>query len=93
MSKERTMATALPTYSAVVDWLTDRVATYLNTEPTAIATDTAIADFGMDSVFALTLCRDLEYEFGIVVETTIAWDYPSIDAIAGHLTEQLAVAS
>jgi acyl carrier protein len=87
--KEPTMATTLPTYTTLVDWLTNRVAAYLNTQPAAIATDTAIGDYGLDSASALALCRDLEYEFGIVVEPTLVWDYPTIDAIAGHLTAQL----
>ena len=88
-----TATTALPAFSAVVHWLTDRVAAYLNTEPAAIATDSSIGDYGMDSVFALTLCADLEYEFGIVVEPTLAWDYPTIDAMAAYLTEELRIPS
>ncbi len=92
--KEGTMATTIrSTYTTLVDWLTNRVAAYLNTEPAAIATDSAIGDYGMDSVFALTLCADLEYEFGIVVEPTLAWDYPTIDAMAAYLTEELRIAS
>ena len=92
--KERTMGThPLHPRPLVVDWLTDRVAAYLNTEPAAIATDSSIGDYGMDSVFALTLCADLEYEFGIVVEPTLAWDYPTIDAMAAYLTEELKIAS
>jgi acyl carrier protein len=87
------MAITHPTYTTLVDWLTNRVAAYLNAEPAAIATDAAISDYGMDSVFALTLCGDLEYEFGIVAEVTLTWDYPSIEAIAGHLTEELRTAS
>jgi len=44
-------------------------------------------------VFALTLCSDLEYEFGIIADPTLAWDYPTIDAMAGYLTEELRIAS
>ena len=88
-----TATTALPAFSAAVHWLTDRVAAYLNTEPAAIATDATIGDYGMDSVFALSLCVDVEYEFGIVVEPTLAWDYPTIDAMAAYLTEELRIPS
>jgi acyl carrier protein len=92
--KENTMAiTILFTYTTLVDWLTNRVAAYLNTGPAAIATDAPIGDYGMDSVSALALCADLEYEFGIVVEPTLAWDYPTIDAMAAYLTEELRIAS
>ncbi len=78
-----------PPTTILVDWLINRVASYLNTDPDAIETDTAIGDYGLDSVFALNLCTDLEFEFGILAEPTIAWDYPTIDDIAGHLTEEL----
>jgi acyl carrier protein len=72
-------------FDTLVDWLTGRIAAYLNTRHDAIAPDAPLSDYGLDSVFALTLCGDLEYELGLVVEPTIAWDYPTIDAIAGHL--------
>ena len=92
--KERTMTTTTrSTYTALVDWLINRVAANLNIAPAAIATDSSISDYGVDSVFALTLCADLEYEFGIVVEPTLAWDYPTIDAMAAYLTEELKIAS
>lgn len=85
------MKTTLPTNDDLVDWLITRVATYLNTDPDTIETDTPFGDFGLDSVFALSLCTDLEYEFGILAEPTVAWDYPTIDDIAGHLTEDLGI--
>jgi acyl carrier protein len=88
--KEPTMkTTTLPTHDDLADWLIDRVACYLNADPDTIETDKALGDYGMDSVFALNLCTDLEFEFGILAEPTVAWDYPTIDDIAGHLTEDL----
>jgi acyl carrier protein len=83
------METTLPTYDNLVDWLISRVAAYLTIDPDAIETDKELGDYGLDSVFALNLCTDLELEFGILVQPTIAWDYPTIDDIAGHLSEEL----
>lgn len=77
----------------LTDWLTARVATYLNADASTIDTDTSLGDYGLDSVFALNLCSDLEFELGLIVEPTIAWDYPTIDAIAGHLAELQAGSS
>jgi hypothetical protein len=34
------------------------------------------------------LCADLEFEKGIPVETTIVWDYATIDAIAAYLVTE-----
>ena len=50
-------------------------------------------DYGLDSVFALDLCTALEHEFGILAQPTIAWDYPTIDAVARHLAEVARAAS
>jgi acyl carrier protein len=81
------MDCTLSAYDTLVDWLIDRIAVYLATCPAAIETDKTFGDYGLDSAFALNLCTDLETELGILVEPTIAWDYPTIHAIAGHLAE------
>jgi acyl carrier protein len=85
------METTLPTHDDLVDWLINRVASYLNSDPDTIETDKAFGDYGLDSVFALNLCTDLESEFRILAEPTVAWDYPTIDHLAGHLTEDLRI--
>jgi acyl carrier protein len=82
------MDCTLSAYDTLVDWLIDRIAVYLATSPAAIETDKAFGDYGLDSAFALNLCTDLETEFGILVEPTVAWDYPTIDEMAGYLATQ-----
>jgi acyl carrier protein len=82
------MDCTLSAYDILVDWLVGRIAGYLATTPAAIETDKAFGDFGLDSAFALNLCTDLETEFGLHVEPTVAWDYPTINDIAGHLAER-----
>jgi acyl carrier protein len=77
-------------YQELADWLTMKVAGYLNVPPHTIYIDTPLADVGIDSVLGMTLCADLECEKGFAVETTIVWDYPSIDAIAAYLTAERA---
>lgn len=73
----------------LAEWLTAKVAGYLNVSPHTIDSDTPLADCGIDSVMAMTLCADLERELGLAVDTTIVWDHPSIAAIASHLTTEL----
>jgi acyl carrier protein len=82
------MDCTLSAYDTLVDWLIDRIAVYLATSPAAIESDKAFGDYGLDSAFALNLCTDLETEFGILVEPTVAWDYPTIDDMAGYLATQ-----
>ena len=77
-------------YQELADWLTIKVAGYLNVSWDTIDIDTPLADCGIDSVSAMALCADLQCERGFDVETTIVWDYPTIDAIATHLTAERA---
>jgi acyl carrier protein len=82
------MTTDNPGYQELVDWLTAKVAGQLNVAPDTIDVDTPLADYGIDSAASLTLCADLEFEKGIPVETTIVWDYATIDAISEYLATE-----
>ena len=77
-------------YQELADWLTMKVAGYVHVPPETIDIDTPLADCGIDSVLGMELCADLQCEKGFDVETTIVWDYPTIDAIATHLTAERA---
>lgn len=71
-------------------WLTERIAFYLEIPDGDIRPDVKLVEYGLESVYALALCGDIEDEFEIEVDPTLAWDYPTIDAIGEVLTEQLA---
>lgn len=77
-------------YQELAGWLTTKVAGYLHVPPHTIDIDTPLADCGIDSVMAMTLCADLECEKGFAVDTTIVWDHPTIDAIATYLITERA---
>jgi len=77
-------------FQELADWLTMKVARYLNVPSDTIDIDTPLADCGIDSVLAMRLCVDLECEKGFAVETTMVWDYPTIGAIAAYLAAEQA---
>lgn len=70
-------------------WLAERVAGYLEIEAAELDSTAPLAELGLDSVYALTLCGDIEDAFGIEVEPTLAWDYPTLDLLTEALREQL----
>ncbi|MEV7022283.1 acyl carrier protein [Kitasatospora sp. NPDC093558] len=74
-------------------WLTDRVAYYLEIPAEQIEPNVKLVEYGLESVYALALCGDVEDELGIEVEPTLAWDYPTIDALVGLLMEKTAEAA
>ncbi len=81
-----------PECDELIDWLTVKVACYLGVLPDAIGIDIPLADCGIDSIAGMSLCADLNYEKGFDVETTIVWDYATIEAIAAYLIERQGAA-
>ncbi|MFE9780478.1 acyl carrier protein [Streptomyces sp. NPDC005775] len=77
----------------VYEWLSARVALYLRRAPETIDATVPLAEYGMDSVAALSLCGDLEEEFGLEVEPTLLWDFPTVAGLVRHLTAVLPDAS
>ncbi|MDH6113783.1 acyl carrier protein [Kitasatospora sp. MAP12-15] len=72
------------------DWLLGRVAFYLQRPAEEIDSTVKLAEYGLDSLYALTLCGDIEDEFDIPVVPTLAWDHPTVDAIAELVHQQVA---
>lgn len=70
-------------------WLVEVVAGYLELPPARVGTDVTLRSLGLDSVHAMGLCVDIEQRWGILVEPTLAWDFPTIDTIATHLGGRL----
>lgn len=64
------------------------VADALQTPPAAIRSDKLLSKLGVDSGLIVDMAAALETELGFDIEPTIAWDYPTIDALADHLEAQ-----
>ncbi|WNV85570.1 acyl carrier protein [Umezawaea sp. Da 62-37] len=70
-------------------WLVAAVAGYLALPPSRVGTGVKLRSIGLDSLHAMGLCVDIEESWGVLVEPTLAWDFPTIDAIAAHLEGQV----
>jgi acyl carrier protein len=70
-------------------WLAGLVAAYVQRPVTEIQTDIPLAEYGMTSVYALTLTGDIEDHLGLVVDPTVMWDHPTIDALSEVLLREL----
>jgi acyl carrier protein len=69
-------------------WLINRLSLYLQRGESEIAVNVPFAEYGLDSVAALSLFGDIEDEFGLYLEPTVAWDHPTVAALASFLVEQ-----
>ncbi|MGW9182213.1 acyl carrier protein [Agromyces sp. NPDC055661] len=74
-------------------WLEGRVVAYGKVEADSFTADTPLAELGLDSVYALTLCGDIEDAFDLEVDPTIVWDHPTIRSLAHGISERLAAAA
>jgi acyl carrier protein len=57
---------------------------------TTVDRDHDLGDLGMDSLMAVELTNRLRASTGLALETTLAFDHPTVRLIAEHLNEQLA---
>jgi len=78
------------TVESIRGWLIERVAFYLERPPASVDPDAGLVEMGLDSVYAMTLSGDVEDRFDLAIEPTLAWDYPTVNALAGYLGRELA---
>lgn len=73
----------------IQSWVRARVAFYLERSEPDIDPDLPFMDLGLDSVYAMTLSGEIEEEYGLVVEPTVAWDHPTVNQMTGYLEAEL----
>jgi NADPH:quinone reductase-like Zn-dependent oxidoreductase/acyl carrier protein len=61
----------------------------LRLAPERIDRQRPLKALGLDSLMALELRNRLEVEIGSVLPATVAWNYPTVAALAGHLAERM----
>jgi acyl carrier protein len=84
------VAIAIHTRSSIKSWLTERVASYVRLSAGTIKSDVPLAEYGLDSVYALTLTGDIEDYLSISLDSTLMWDHPDIDGLSEVLIQKLA---
>lgn len=65
----------------IIYWLSQK----LKLEPWAVDPNKALADYGLDSVTAVELAESLGSWLGQSLDMTLAWNFPTIEALATHL--------
>ncbi|MEK2479634.1 phosphopantetheine-binding protein, partial [Streptomyces noursei] len=78
-------------HEAVMDFVRDAVATVLgHSSPVSIDAQLPLQEIGFDSLTAVELRNRLNRVTGFQLPTTLAFDHPSVEAIANHLLNRLA---
>lgn len=69
----------------IQDWLINRLATWLLLDPEEIDIEQPFASYGLTSITAVTMTGDLEDWLGVELSPTLAYEYPTIAALASRL--------
>jgi acyl transferase domain-containing protein/acyl carrier protein len=76
---------AAPDSATIAAWIVAHLSVELEVEAASIDVHRPFAHFGLDSVLAVTLAGELGVWLGRPVPPTLAWNFPSIAALARHL--------
>jgi len=71
----------------IQQWFVDSLARITDSPPEEIDVNAPFESFGLDSVTAVGLTGELEEWLGCTVDPMAVYDYPTIQALAGHLAE------
>ncbi|NER47858.1 MAG: alpha/beta fold hydrolase [Symploca sp. SIO1A3] len=77
--------------TTIQTWLIKQIAEQLGLEPQEIDIREPFARYGLDSVAAVRLSGELEEWLGRKLAPTLAYDYPTIEALARHLSKEALV--
>ncbi|MEL6938587.1 MAG: acyl carrier protein, partial [Cyanobacteria bacterium J06598_1] len=67
----------------------DQICQTLGFSPNELNRDMGFFDLGMDSLTALELKNSLQTDLGLSLPSTLAFDYPTVDALIAYLATQL----
>lgn len=75
-----------PTAEAISSWLVTKLAEELQFDPSEIDVSEPFTSYGISSVLAVSLSGDLEDWLGRPLSPTLVFDFPTIEALARHLS-------
>lgn len=76
----------------IEDWLVDYLVRLLKLEAHEVRTDVRFESFGLDSAATVGLTGDLSDWLQMDVDPSLAYDHPTVAALAKHLAAELAKA-
>lgn len=69
-------------------WLVSYLAELLDIEPSEVDVAIPFDRYGLDSSAAVGMTGDLEEWLGAELDPTLMYDYPTIEALVEHLSEE-----
>lgn len=82
--------TAPTSVAALGDWLIERIRFYDQVDAAVVTLDAPLSDLGLDSIYVLTLCGDIEDTYGTEIDPTFFEGRDTLGQVAVALHERLA---
>lgn len=82
-----TQAGALTTPKAIEQWMVNWLSAALQVSMTSLDVRKPFADHGLDSLATVELAEALELALGVPLSPTLAYEYPTIEALSVYLAE------
>jgi acyl carrier protein len=82
--------TILLSEKMISNWIQQWLQRQSGLELEAITAEVVFADYGMDSVLAIELVRDLETWLQISLDATLLWNFPTLGSLAQYLFQLAA---
>ena len=84
---KETVQQNLASTTEIQAWIVSYIAELLEIEPDQVDATIPFDRYGLDSSAAIGMTGDLEECLGYEVDPTLIYDYPTIKALAEHLSE------
>jgi acyl carrier protein len=84
------MTTTPPSADELATWLTGRIDFYGQVAPGSYTLDTPLAELGLDSIYAMSLCADIEDTYGLPLDPTVFEEYPTLRELSHGLVSRIA---
>ncbi|WP_063049915.1 acyl carrier protein [Nocardia arthritidis] len=79
--------------TTIQDWLVERVADYTERAPHEVDPVVPLAELGLDSVSAVSLCGEIEDRWSLEVDPVLVFEYPTIADIAAYIDAEFTLAA
>ncbi|MFF9785276.1 Acyl carrier protein [Streptomyces sp. SceaMP-e96] len=72
-------------------WLAERLAAHLGQEIHEIRPDVLMAEYGLDSLHAVSLIAEIEDRWELALDAAVAWEFPTVARLAEFLAAEIPV--
>ncbi|MEU2040032.1 acyl carrier protein [Nocardia niwae] len=79
--------------ATIQEWLVERVADYTERLPQQVDPVVPLAEQGLDSVSAVSLCGEIEDRWSLEVDPVLVFEYPTIADIAAYIADEFTLAA